>query len=63
MSGEHPSMTTKGSKREQNDFHKKNSLRAVFFAYLQVFFLLIIITIRFQILSINTFKCFPDDKL
>ena len=63
MSGEHPSMTTNGSKREQNDFHKKNSLRAVFFVYLQVFFLLIIITIRFQILSINTIKCFPDYKL
>ena len=56
-------MTTNGSKREQNDFHKKNSLRAVFFAYLQVFFLLIIITIRFQILYINTIKCFPDYKL
>ena len=40
MSGEHPSLTTNGSKREQNDFQKKNSLRAVFFAYLQVFFLL-----------------------
>ena len=63
MSGEHPSLTTNGSKREQNDFQKKNSLRAVFFAYLQVFFLLIIITIRFQILSINTIKCFPDYKL
>ena len=55
MSGEHPSMTTNGSKREQNDFHKKNSLRAVFFVYLQVFFLLIIITIRFQILSLKYF--------
>ena len=60
-------MTAGGSRREQAGAkrfpQKKTASGLFFFAYLQVFFLLIIITIRFQILSINTIKCFPDYKL